>query len=297
MTKYEKHLPIFFALPAIAYLTILGIIPLIFAVGLSFFSWPLKKPEEGITFIGLENYVHALDPNFKLVGVSFVSTLSKITIFLIATITIEFFLGLALAYSMRKETRTFSVMRPLMLIPMIVSPVAVALMGRFMFHQSFGVMNQLLGTSGFEWYGIPELALPIVVLMDIWEWTPFMFLLLLAGLTAVPKEVVEASSIDGVTGLQQLRWIVLPMMKPIIAVALFFRLLDALKIFDIPWILTRGGPGMALELPNVHIFRMGFRNSLIGYSSALSILIFMISLIIVIVMIKILQPTKHALGE
>lgn len=297
MRKSTKYLPIFFVLPALIYLTVIGIIPLFFSAGISFFRYPLKRPELGITFTGLTNYINAFDPTFQLVGVSFISTLSKMAIFLVAAITIEFFLGLALANAMKRETKVFSVMRPLMLIPMIVSPVAVALMGRFLFHQSFGFINQLLGTTGFAWYALPSLALPIVILMDVWEWTPFMFLLILAGISSVPKEVIEAAEIDGVSSSQQLRWIVLPIIKPIIAVALFFRLLDALKIFDIPWILTRGGPGMALELPNVHIFRMAFRNSLIGYSAALSIIVLVISLVIVLVMIKILRPMEHALEE
>ena len=154
------------------------------------------------------------------------------------------------------------------------------------------MVNQLLGTPGFEWYSKPSLALPILVLMDVWQWTPFMFLLILAGISSVPKGVIEASIVDGSTGFQQLRWIVLPMIKPIIAVALFFRLLDALKVFDVPWILTRGGPVNAVELTNVHIFRVAIRYFYIGYGAALSIILLIISLVILVAMIKILHPVR-----
>jgi multiple sugar transport system permease protein len=297
MKKHEKKLPLLFVLPAVAYLTIIGIFPLLFAVVLSFLDYNMKRPELGMPFVGLQNYMNAFDPNFRLVGVSFDSTLPRIAVFTVSAITIEFILGLALAYVMRKENRVFNAIRPLILIPMIVSPVAVALMARFLFHQNFGLINQILGTTGYAWYADPAMAMPVVILLDIWEWTPFMFLLMVAGISSIPKEITEASLIDGVSGLQQVRHIVLPIIRPILAVAIFFRLLDALKVFEVPWILTRGGPAAALEFPNVHIYRLGFRGFYVSYASALSIIVLLMSLAIVLVMIKLFRPIKSAFGE
>ena len=187
----------------------------------------------------------------------------------------ELVLGLALALLVDSLARGRSLIRAGLLAPMLLPPVVAAVIWRLIYNPQFGVLNGALRQMGFDtarftWTNGQATAMLSVILVDIWEWTPFLFLLLTAGLQAIPQEPLEAARMDGASYLQTLRDVVLPLLKPTLLVALLLRAMDLLRIFDQIFILTQGGPGSATETVSLYIYRTAFRFSNFGYAAAIS---------------------------
>jgi multiple sugar transport system permease protein len=190
-------------------------------------------------------------------------------------LTLEFFLGLALALLVDSLARGRALIRVGILAPMLLPPVVAAVIWRLIYNPEFGVLNGMLRqlglhTANLTWTSGRLTAMPSVILVDVWEWTPFLFLLLSAGLQAIPAEPVEAARVDGAGYWQTLRDVILPLLKPTILLALLLRLMDLLRIFDQIFILTQGGPGSATETMSLYIYRTAFRFSNFGYAAAMS---------------------------
>ena len=165
-------------------------------------------------------------------------------------------------------------MRTLIILPMSITPIVVGLMWRILYNPSFGLINSTLaslGIAGPEWLGSRDTALLSVILVDVWQWTPFMFLMMTAELQSLPIEPFEAARVDGASGLQTFQLITLPMMKPIILIALLFRIIDGFKVstFDPIFIMTKGGPGSITQTLNIYAFLTGFEWFNLGYASAI----------------------------
>jgi len=220
-------------------------------------------------FVGLYNYMYAFTGDAVL-RIAFANTV----IVVIVAIVAEFALGMTLAILLSRENVRFrGVFRTCLLAPMLMTPVVVGVLWRFMFHPTFGIVNYILGLLGIgamQWLSDIRLALGSSIIVDVWQWTPFMFLVLYAGLQSIPREPQEAARIDGASRLDILRYVVLPMMRPIITVVVIFRMIDLFKIFDIIYVLTRGGPGDATEVLTLYIFRVGLNYYYIGRAAALS---------------------------
>jgi len=206
---------------------------------------------------------------------------------------------LGLAVLLDRPLRGRSLFRSALLIPMMLPPVVVGVVWRLMLNADFGAINGTLkgagaNTDSLTWTASPVLALASVIAVDIWQWTPFMFLVLLAGLQAIPQEPYEAALIDGSSAWQTFRYVTLPLLKPAILIALLLRTMDLLRVFDQIFILTEGGPGFATETVSLYIYRTAFRFFDFGYAAAMSFVLLVLTNIISVSYIRLLQKQEAA---
>ncbi len=267
--------------PAFCYIMLVVIYPLLYSLWASFTNMRLTSPIT--SFVGLDTYAQALSSEI------FQESLIVTAVFLVCVVALEFILGFALAYSFSRMTRTHPVMRSLLLLPVMATPVSVGLVWKLMLNSEFGILagwGRAFGASGILWLSDPTLALVSVVIMDVWQWTPFMFLILLAGLEGLPKEPVESAQVDGANRWQILLFITLPMMRRIIVIAVVFRLMFAIATFDTVYVLTKGGPARATDLITLFIQREGFVNLNIASASAVSFLVLIAVLVVTTILFK-----------
>jgi multiple sugar transport system permease protein len=195
-------------------------------------------------------------------------------LFVIAAVAAEIVLGFAIALLVSRLSGAKGIVRTLMVLPILVPPVAIGSMWKLMYNFEFGVFNQALMAAGLapvSWLGSVDYALWSIVLVDIWHWTPFVFLILLAGVEALPVDVLEAARVDGANRRQMLFRIIIPLMWPALSVALMFRTIFAFKVFDEVFLLTSGGPGTATEVVALYIYKVFFTQNQLGYGALLSI--------------------------
>ena len=263
--------------PALISLILITVVPFIINIINSFRDYYLVNPK-GPTFIGLENFKQILFND-----ASFWHSLWVTLLFTAGCILIEFWLGLGIASLLSSGGPFRNVVRSILILPMAATPVAVSFTWKIMYSPSLGIINyflELLHIPGSSWVGDPKTALLSVILVDAWQWTPFMMLIMLAGFMSLPSEPFEAATVDGAKDWQIFRYITLPLLKPVAFTALLFRIIDALKTFDIIFVLTRGGPGNATETLNLYTYLKGFSYLRIGEASALAI-IFLIIIIVI----------------
>ena len=254
--------------PAFCYILLIVIYPLAYALWASLTNLRLTSPIS--EFVGLRTYAAAF------ANTIFHDSLVVTAVFLLAAITAEFTIGLALALSFQRMRGTHPAMRALLLLPMMVTPVTVGLIWKLMLNSEFGIVTGLgeaLGFGRMLWLSEPGLAVVSILLMDVWQWTPFMFLVLLAGLEGLPREPFEAAEIDGASRFQTLVLVTLPLLKRIILIALLFRMMFAVATFDTVFVLTKGGPARATDLVSLFIHREGLVNLNISFASAVSFLL------------------------
>ena len=269
-------------LPGLATLFIIIIFPLVFTIITSFYDYTLLNPNHD-DFVGLENYQEVLEEEY--IGHSVIITIQ----FVLATVFIEFIIGFALALALDKVQRFKSIYYLILLAPLMINPVVVGLVWRMILHTELGIMNYLLklmSINRVNWLGDSDIAFWTIVFVDIWHQVSFMTILLLAGLAALPREPYEAARMDGASALRCLIYITLPLMRPVIIVALLLRLIFAVKTFDIIYIMTKGGPGIATDLVSYFIYRSAFFSLDIGRASALSVGLLVIVLLLTFYLYK-----------
>jgi multiple sugar transport system permease protein len=262
--------------PGLTGLMLVITFPLFFTVFVSGFDYTLMHRSFD-TFVGLENYRSAFAENYF--GEALWVTLKFVT----AVVLLEFCIGFTVALMLNAVTRFKDVYYLILLMPLLINPVVVALIWRMFLHPELGIVNYLLGLVGIakvNWLGDPVIAFWTVVLTDIWHQVSFMIVLLLAGLSALPKEPYEAARMDGASVLQSFVHITLPLMRPVIVVTLLIRLIFAVKTFDLVYVMTRGGPGTATDLISYFIYRSAFFGLDIGQASAISVLLLAIVLVL-----------------
>jgi len=269
--------------PTIAVLLALTIYPLIYSIKVSF--------ESSSGTATLQNFTRLFTDQF------FLSALSHTFVYAAIALTVEFLLGLGLALLLDSQIRARNVWRTLLLVPMMLPPVVVGVVWRLMLNSNFGAVNGTLksfgvNTDALTWTASPKLAMAAVIMADVWQWTPFMFLILLAGLQAIPREPYEAALTDGSSTWQTFRHVTLPLLKPAILIALLLRTMDLLRVFDHIFILTEGGPGLATETLGLYIYRTAFRFSNFGYAAAMSFVLLIITNIISAGYIRLLQTRE-----
>ncbi|PYU95649.1 MAG: sugar ABC transporter permease [Acidobacteria bacterium] len=283
--RKEKLFPYWFLAPSVVMLLALTVYPLIFVLHVSFH----RLTPAGDVFVGLRNYARILQDGF------FCRAVAQTLIFAGTALILEFLLGLALALLLDSEIRGRAFWRALFLLPMILPPVVAGVTWRLIYNPNFGVLNGILRLFGLDtrrwtWLADPSLALPAVILVDVWEWTPFVFLILLAGLQAIPQEPYEAARIDGANAWQTFFHITLPLLIPAILVALLLRTMDLLRIFDQIFILTQGGPGFATETVSLYIYKTAFRFYDFGYAAVLSIVLLAVTMVLCRLYLRFLKP-------
>ncbi|MCY4209155.1 MAG: sugar ABC transporter permease [Roseovarius sp.] len=282
--------PYFFILPAVAIMLAGLLYPVIQAFYLSFYDWKIGTDFEDAPFVGLRHFI-------RMVGDENVWESIWVTIrFGFWTISIEMFLGVSLALLLEKPIRGASVFRTIFILPLMVSPVVVGLIWRYLFDARVGWINYYLGLIGIEpqvWLGDADLAFFAIVFTDIWQWTPFIFIIVIAGLQALPSEVLEASKIDGANWWQHIFFVKLPMIRSILLIALLMRLIDVFRALEVMYILTGGGPGRSTELLSLHIYNRAFDTQQLGYASAISVLLIAIVTILSLGILKMGNPMKE----
>jgi multiple sugar transport system permease protein len=253
--------------PGIVFLIAVVVLPTLFAVYISTTIWNLTGVQ-GV-FIGMRNYQQMVhDPRF-------ISALWRSIYFTIASVSIELLLGLTLALGLSKIRRGQDTLLSIFIIPMAITSAAVAYVFKFLLDPEIGLVNYILTGLGFDsiaFLGSTRWALNSVILTDVWQWTPLMTLIIFAGLEALPEEPFEAARIDGATTWQRFKWVTLPLLKPVISIAVLIRGMDAFRAFTKVFIMTNGGPGRASEVLSLYAYRLGFSRFNIGYATAVSMI-------------------------
>lgn len=278
-----KHL---FIWPAVLVVLLVSIFPLVYSLTTSFMSFRLIPPTPP-RFVGLDNYASLLQqPRFW----SVIATTSLIAF---TAVALQYVIGFAVALALHARVPGERLFRVGFLLPMFLAPVAVALVARMIFNPTMGPLNQLMTHLGFP--NLPFLtqtgwALACIIAVEVWQWTPFVILLLLAGLQTLPDEVYEAAEIEGATPWQQFKDITFPMMLPISAAVVFIRLIESFKIMDTVFVMTGGGPGISTETLTLFAYQEGFKKFNLGYTSALSFLFLIVITVIGTVYLALLRP-------
>lgn len=263
-TDPSKHI---FLLPAVILILLFSLFPLFFSLVLAFLSWDLSRLTGGVRFIGLENFITLVN------DARFWNTARVTLTFVVGAVSLEYLVGLGVALLLNQDIRFRRFFRVVFLMPMMLTPAAVAYAGRMLFNEGQGPVNhiiKLLGGPQVPWFSHPSLALPSLILVDTWEWTPFMMIVLLAGLQSLPPEVYEAARVDGANDWQIFRHITFPMLAPVSVTVILIRALEAFKLFDIVTVMTGGGPGTATEPVTLYAYLVGMKNGNLGYASAIA---------------------------
>lgn len=257
------------AAPSLTVLFLIVLFPVLSALFTSLHDYTLIAPNFD-TFTGLANFRSALEDS------EFRHTIWLTSRFVIGVVLLEFIIGFAVALMLNKVEHFKPVYYAILLCPLLMNPVIVGLIWRMFLHPNLGIVNYLLSTVGISpvnWLGDTKIAIWTIILVDIWHQVSFMIVLLLAGLSALPKEPYEAARVDGASAVQSFIHITLPLMRPVIIVTLLIRLIFAVKTYDLIYIMTRGGPGTATDLVSYFIYRTAFVSLNIGEASAMSIIL------------------------
>ena len=272
-----------FPAPAVLLVAAIIVYPIIYTVWMSLQEW-LASSLTAPKFIGTANYRRILfgDPRFQIAVV-------RTLYFTGLVIAGETVLGVAMALLFNREFWGRGLLRTLAILPMVATPVAIGLVFVMMYHPTLGVGNYLLSVlhlPPFKWTYSSSTALYAIAVVDIWQWTPLIMLIALAGLASLPREPYEAAHIDGATALQAFRHITLPLLRPAIVVAILFRAIDAIKTFDIIFIMTQGGPANSTETINILLFNQAFSYFNMGYASSMAVALFAVVMGASLILIK-----------
>jgi multiple sugar transport system permease protein len=276
--------------PAALLLLLFQVLPIVIGANASFRDWALNNPKK--TWLGFAHYVSVLtDPAFLQV------VLPNTFLFMIVSVAGALTIGLAIALLLNRGFGGQKLVQTMLLLPLMVAPVIAAIMLRWMFNDQFGIVNVVLEAIGIEgqpWMAQRWSAFGVILLTDIWLWTPWFTLLLLAGLQSLPKEPFEAAAIDGTTVWRVFRYLTLPMLRPVIVVCVVIRAIDAFRTFDIVWTLTGGGPARSTELFSLYAYVLAFLNLDFGKGSAAAIIGAVIILVVGLALYRLLDRVVRA---
>jgi multiple sugar transport system permease protein len=287
----SKHI---FILPAVILILLFSIFPLLFSFTLSFMSWDLSRLAGGVRFIGLTNFITLVN------DARFWNTARVTLMFVVGGVTLQYIIGLGVAILLNQEIRFRRFFRVVFLMPMMLTPAAVAYGGRMLFNEGQGPLNDIIkffGGPQIPWFSSPTLALPSLILLDTWEWTPFVMIVLLAGLQSLPPEVFEAARVDGASDWQSFRHITFQMLAPVSVTVILIRALEAFKLFDIAVVMTGGGPGTSTEAVTMYAYQVGLKNGNLGYASAIAYALLIMVIISSTVFLRTMRQRATAAAE
>jgi multiple sugar transport system permease protein len=266
---FERHLRVLMLAPAMLVLLTLTIFPSIYMI-IAAATRISPNPDLPWQFAGADNFLRLLTDEQFHVG------LWNTLVFTVFAVGAEFLLGLGLALLLDRYIRRLNFLKTILMLPMMLPPVAVAITWKLIYEPQFGVLNEIMFRLGLPlqaWAGDVRLAMFSVIVADVWQWTPFMFLLMLAGLASLPDEPYEAAAIDGASAWRQFWDLTLPFLKPVIAIALLLRIMDALRLFDLVFILTGGGPADRTKTLSLYIYQVAYRFADPSYAAAISLFV------------------------
>ena len=286
---FNRTIPYLFLAPAAVVLAVALIYPVGYMIWASFLNWNPSQRIGEAEFVRLANYAKLLsDAQFRE---SFGVTLS----FAAVVVSVELVLGVGLALVLDRELRGMTVLRTLFILPMMIAPIVVGLMWRYMYHPTVGTFNRTLTALGLDpvpWLSDPGWAFVSVVIADIWQWTPFIFILSLAALQSMPRSAMEAARIDGATDFQTVLYIKLPLMLPVLVVTALLRLIDAFKVLEVILVMTNGGPGLSTEILSLRIARTASEFRELGSAAAMSNLLLVLLMILTLAMFLFTKGTE-----
>lgn len=282
-----------FLLPVIIILTITAFVPLGYGLFLSFHKFQLNIPNSKPVFIGLSNYFEFIKDEL------FLKSLSNNVIFALLSVTLELIFGITIAMMLSEDNKTSRLMVTIVLIPMIIAPVVAGTLWRMMLDSTYGVVNYLLGLVGImkvRWLGDPKLALYSIILVDFWKFTPYVAILIISSVKALPRSFLDSARVDGASPWKLFYYIVLPIVSPVIIIVAMIRFIDAFKVFDLVFVMTGGGPGSATEVIPTYIYRTGIKYFRVGFASSLAILFIITMFLISGIFIKLRTIQLERLG-
>ena len=269
-----------FAVPAAFIVAAVIVFPWLFTVFMSVHDW---KVSGNVYFVGLTNYVHLFHDD------RFLWSVVRTLYFTSAAVVLPVLIGLWAAVCFARKFRLRGAARTAFILPMMATPVAIALVWTMMFHPQLGVLNYLLTSVGLppsSWVYSSDTVIPTLVMVETWQWTPLVMLIVLGGLSSLPAEPYEAAVIDGASGWQMFRFITVPLIWPFIIVAAVMRVIDALKAFDTIFVITNGGPGTSSETINMMLYQTAFGYYDLGYASAMVVVFFVLIMLVSMVLLK-----------
>lgn len=275
-----------FSLPAVLIIASVIVFPWLFTLYMSTQDWKIGGGPE---FVGLQNFAELLrDPRF-------IESMGHTFYYTVLAVVLPILFGTAAALVFHREFPFRGLLRTIFVMPMMATPVAVALVWTMMFHPQLGVLNYLLSLVGIgpqAWVYSPNTVIPTLILVEVWHWTPLVMLIVLGGLAGLPREPYESALIDGANAWHMFRHITLPLVWPFIMVAIVIRTIDALKAFDTIFVITQGGPGTASETLNIFLYLQAFQFYKIGYASAVVVIFFVIIIMLSLLLLYARQKSK-----
>lgn len=281
MRGAARATPYLFLAPAAAIMAVALLYPVAYMVYATFLDWNPSQRIGEAEFVGLRNYAFLLqDESFRE---SFAVTIK----FAAIVVGAEMVIGVGLALLLDRQVRGMSFFRTVFIMPMMIAPIVVGIMWRYLYHPSVGPFNRLLKALGFEpvpWLSDGGWAFASVIIADVWQWTPFIFILALAALQSLPRSALEAARMDGASEWQQIWLIKLPLMAPVLVVTMLLRLIDAFKVLEVILVLTNGGPGLSTEILSLRISRTASEFRELGVAAAMSNLLLLMLLALTLAM-------------
>ncbi len=275
--------------PAVLVILLVGLFPIIYTLLVSFQN--INMFEEDTSFQGLSNYARLFADR------RFFESVGHTLLFMAVALPVELLLGLLLALLLLERLPGKQIFVALLVLPVVISPIVAGATWRLMFDNRFGPVNQIISWFAGEpvtilWVVDPDFVYAAILIAEIWQWTPFMFLLLLAGLTAVDRSLVEAAQIDGAGWFTIVTRVLLPSIKPVLAVALLIRALDLFRLFDVVWALTKGGPGTMTETLSIYAYIQGFRQFETSYTAAMAFVVILFLSLLVMLALRRVEITR-----
>jgi len=283
MVVEKKITPYLLVAPAVIALLLTIGYPIGYNIYISVFDWRMLESAAPLNYVGLGNYIKFFQ-NPELMH-SFFLTLQ----YAFLGVSLEFLLGLIIALILFEKTYGLKLFRLLLLAPIMATPLVVGLIWKLMWHAEFGVVNyflSLFGQTKVAWLAHPNTAFACIVVVEVWQYTPFIFLIIFAGLQVLPTEPYEAATIDGASYWDKLFRITLPLIRGPILVAVIFRMIFTLRVFDQIYALTRGGPNDATMVMSLLIYREGFARWRPGYGAAMSIILLMLTMVVTLILVR-----------
>jgi len=286
----DKHVAIGFLLPTICVLVVVSVYPTIFLIRTSLTNLSIGSAVALTRFVGLQNYLDLLSSPLTF------NALKVSGLFTLISIGISFPIGLGVAYLLNQDfMQKYSFIRIFFIIPMVMMPVVIGLTWRIMLWPDFGIINYLLEAIHLPqrgWLGEANTALYTVIFVDVWEWTPFVILVLLAGFQSLPKDPMEAAYVDGATNWQVFRHISFPLLKPIVLIVLLLRLIQAFQWADTIIVMTNGGPGVTTQTVSFYTYQLAFQSFNVGEASAMAVIILVITILFSTILVKVLRSKE-----
>jgi len=297
--RTNRFVPYLFLLPAVAILALGLLVPLYNAVMLSFYDWNFGQPWSSARFLGLANFERLFtDPTVW-------NSLRTTFVFGFWVVTLEMLIGVGLALLLEKAVRGATIFRTIFVMPLMIAPVVVGLIWRYLLDARNGIVNyyltqigeafpflQGLGFEAQAWLGDPTLAMVSIIVSDVWQWTPFVFMIVLAGLQGLPGDVMEAAYIDGANWWRMTWHVKLPMMRNILLIALLMRVIDVFRALEVIFVMTGGGPGASTRVLSLTLFQTAFTSRDLGYASTIALLLSVILILFSLVLLLFSNPMK-----